>query len=674
MLKYVALLYAFATCSYVQAWSQSCSNIGQTPLSAFPVCGTNAFIQSSVPICAGQNIPSPTCSSTIAYKDKNPYYYKFTCYQAGPLFFEITPNNLGDDYDWVVFDITNQNPTTIYSNASLVISSNWSGESGKTGMSNAGTLQFVCEGLGKPIWSRPSNLVVGHEYLLMISHFTDTQSGYSLSFVGGGPGSAVITDTTPPALQKATPNCDGNSILVKLNKKMLCNSIALNGSDFLINNSSANISSVVGTNCSSGFDTDEIIITLNTTLTAGSYNLKVKNGTDGNTIQDYCSKQIPVGNQQDFLYAPGTPTPLDSIMPMLCAPEEITLVFGGKKIKCNSVAGDASDFSITGTYPISFISATPTSCTNGVTDKIVLKLNQKLQQKGTFTIALKIGSDGNTLLDECDISSLVGSSKGFSIKDTVNADFTTIKLLGCVQDTISVLHPVVNEVNKWQWFVNGTLSAVNSNATQFLFTVFGKKEIKLIVDNGFCTATSTKEVDLDNFIKADFDVFEDNCPNEKVIFSSKAAGINLTYEWNFGDGFFDNKRDTTHIYASSLVDKKYFVTYTVTNSIPCSSSITKPVLIYKQCGEYIPTIFTPNGDGLNDTFGPLYAIKALNLNFKVYNRWGQLIYESKDWKKGWDGKINGKSADAGTYVWMMQYVDRDTKQNKLVKGTVLLAR
>ncbi len=674
MLKYVALLLVFATCSYTQAWSQSCSNIGQNPLSAFPVCGTNAFVQSSVPICAGQNMPSPTCSSTTAYKDKNPYYYKFTCYQAGPLFFEITPNNLSDDYDWVLFDITNQNPVSIYSNAALVISSNWSGESGKTGMSTAGTSQFICEGLGKSTWSKPGDLVVGHEYLLMISHFTDSQSGYSLSFLSGGPGTAVITDTTPPVLQKATPNCDGKSILVKLNKKMLCNSIATNGSDFLLNNSSANISTVAGTNCGTGFDTDEIIITLNTQLTPGAYTLKIKTGSDANTIVDYCGKQIPVGNQQDFSYAPGTPTPLDSIMPLLCAPEEITIVFSGKKIKCNSIAPDASDFSITGSYPVTFTSATATSCTNGVTDKIVLKLNQKLQQKGTFTIALKIGTDGNTLLDECDISSLVGSSKNFSVKDTVNANFTATKLLGCVQDTIVVLHPGANEVNKWQWFVNGVLSPINSNTVPFFFTVFGKKEIKLIADNGFCTATSTQEVDLDNYIKADFDVFEDNCPDEKVVFTSKAEGINLTYEWNFGDGFFDNKRDTSHIYASNLIDKKYFITYTITNNIPCSSSITKPILVYKQCGEYIPTIFTPNGDGLNDTFSPLYAIKALNLNFRVFNRWGQIVFETKDWKKGWDGKIGGKVADAGTYVWTMRYTDRDSKKNKLVKGTVVLAR
>ena len=61
------------------------------------------------------------------------------------------------------------------------------------------------------------NLVEGHEYLLLVSHFSDSQSGYSLSFSGG---TANITDPVLPGLDKARAACDGSKILVKLNKKM----------------------------------------------------------------------------------------------------------------------------------------------------------------------------------------------------------------------------------------------------------------------------------------------------------------------------------------------------------------------------------------------------------------------------------------------------------------------
>ena len=101
----------------------------------------------------------------------------------------------------------------MYTNASLTVSFNWSGEGGETGASPAGTSLFVCDGFGQPLWSSMPNLIQGHEYLLLVSHFTQSQSGYDLSFGGG---TAVITDTTPPALKFADAGCGGNVVRVKL--------------------------------------------------------------------------------------------------------------------------------------------------------------------------------------------------------------------------------------------------------------------------------------------------------------------------------------------------------------------------------------------------------------------------------------------------------------------------
>src|SRR6266513_201248 len=84
--------------------AQTCTNIGQTPESAFPVCGTDAFIQNTVPICGNINVPVP-CNDGAMYQNKNPYWYKFTCYQAGTFGFVITPFDLNDDYDWQLFDV-----------------------------------------------------------------------------------------------------------------------------------------------------------------------------------------------------------------------------------------------------------------------------------------------------------------------------------------------------------------------------------------------------------------------------------------------------------------------------------------------------------------------------------------------------------------------------------------
>ena len=70
-----------------------------------------------------------------------------------------------------------------------------------------------------------------------------------------------------------------------------------------------------------------------------------------------------------------------------------------------------------------------------------------------------------------------------------------------------------------------------------------------------------------------------------------------------------------------------------------------------------PTVFTPNGDGINDILMPVIpGIKKFRC-FKIYNRWGQLIFESRDKSKGWDGTYLGKPQPIETYVWQMEGED-----------------
>ncbi len=147
-----------------------CTAPGQNPSTAFPVCGTSTFIQSSVPICGGRPMPYRGCGANSGLTDINPYWYKFTCFQAGTLGFLITPNTLNEDYDWELYDITGRNPDDVYIDGNLVVSNNWSGETGLTGASSAGTQSFVCGGSGKPLFSKMPPLILQHNYLLLISH------------------------------------------------------------------------------------------------------------------------------------------------------------------------------------------------------------------------------------------------------------------------------------------------------------------------------------------------------------------------------------------------------------------------------------------------------------------------------------------------------------------------
>ena len=646
---------------------QTCTQLGQNPSTAFPVCGTSVFKQNNVPTCGGRNLPSSNCQP---FPDKNPFWYKFTSFQSGTLGFLITPNDLASDYDWQLYDITGKDPNDVYTDGSMVVGSNWSGESGLTGASNAGIQRFVCEGFGKPLFSVMPDLLAGHNYLLLISHFSNTQFGYDLSFKGG---TAMITDPNAPRLVQAEANCGGNMIRVKLSKKIKCNSIAADGSDFFITPSAGSLVNSMGVSCSSRFDTDSIDIKFNHSLPPGNYTLNIRSGTDGNTLLDYCDHPLPTSDIADFTVLPILPTPMDSIAPLACSPNSMKVVFS-EPILCSSIAADGSDFIVTGPTPVR-ISTARGNCSSGLNSsrEIIISLSQPVQKGGNFRLQLQKGSDGNSILNECGKETPAGAVVLFSLQDTVNADFSYNIQFGCVEDIVDFSHPGKNGIIQWKWNLDDNILS-SQQKPQGRYRIFDQKNIELMVSNGFCNDTARQVVLLDNFMKVDFIVVKDNCHSEPVAFKSTSTGKIIQHNWVFGDGFSGSGDSITHIYAPPPKTTNYIVKHTVTDRYGCTQSIEKNITLYVNCKVDVPNVFTPNADMKNDELYPLNAIKAAQLDFKIYSRWGQLLFQTNDWKKGWDGRYNGQIQPSGSYVWVLRYTHRDTKEKVQKKGTSFLLR
>ncbi len=103
-----------------------------------------------------------------------------------------------------------------------------------------------------------------------------------------------------------------------------------------------------------------------------------------------------------------------------------------------------------------------------------------------------------------------------------------------------------------------------------------------------------------------------------------------------------------------------------------SSSLT--VQVVPVCESYFPTAFTPNKDGKNDQFKGLNLGFANEYYFSVYNRWGQKIFETADYTKGWDGTFNGKPQPNDIYIWLCTFKKPGSQLKSNLKGTVLLIR
>ena len=119
-----------------------------------------------------------------------------------------------------------------------------------------------------------------------------------------------------------------------------------------------------------------------------------------------------------------------------------------------------------------------------------------------------------------------------------------------------------------------------------------------------------------------------------------------------------------------IIKKGGFYSVEVTNT--CGTTRDEIFVKEDECEVFFPSAFTPNNDGLNDVFRMLNHYKVTDFHFSVYNRWGQLVYESKDPAKGWTGTVKGKIQATGIYVWQCKFKRKDV--DRYLKGTVTLIK
>jgi gliding motility-associated-like protein len=138
------------------------------------------------------------------------------------------------------------------------------------------------------------------------------------------------------------------------------------------------------------------------------------------------------------------------------------------------------------------------------------------------------------------------------------------------------------------------------------------------------------------------------------------------YEWS-----------SSPVQNTAQATQLYFGYYQVKISDGAGCQITNTVYIEPgPCCDvaFIPNAFTPNGDNLNDQF-VIYTTAGVELQqMEIYDRWGQRVYSTSDWRRGWDGNIDGEPAEAATYFYVYKYKCTRDGENYLKKGDVLLIR
>ncbi|CAN5912356.1 hypothetical protein BH11BAC7_BH11BAC7_14360 [soil metagenome] len=265
-----------------QHFTLLCSSLFLCGFSLFSQNPTNQDCLNAIPIC--QNVYSTTASysgsgsfpneinsgsSCLGSGELNDVWYTFTVQSSGNLNFMITPNNPQDDYDWSVYNLTNNNCSDIFSHPGLEVSCNFSGDPGNTGPNGGSSMS------SQPASGTPFNQVVpviaGQTYVVNVSNFSSSQNGYTINF---GASTANIFDNIPPQMISVlNPGCGGNTLTVTFSENILCNTVQASDFSFTGPGGPYTVTNVSSNGCNQGAQYDNIYtFTISPSITqAGTY-------------------------------------------------------------------------------------------------------------------------------------------------------------------------------------------------------------------------------------------------------------------------------------------------------------------------------------------------------------------------------------------------------------------
>jgi gliding motility-associated-like protein len=241
----------------------------------------------------------------------------------------------------------------------------------------------------------------------------------------------------------------------------------------------------------------------------------------------------------------------------------------------------------------------------------------------------------------------------------------------CVGQRLPLFNQTINtspSVLTYLWeFGNGATSTLQNPV--YSYPVEGYYPIKLTVSNIHCPQTlSVKQIN----ITIDQPLLGIRYPDVEAVMNFpeqlQARQIANTVLWTPSANldFANSYRPSFKGLASQLYQVQ------LKTKTGCVTVDTQFVKIKKKIEIYVPTTFTPDGNGLNDYLYPvLMGFKTLNY-FKVYDRWGKLLFASKTERPGWDGRVKGNIQELQTVVWMIEAVDVDGVTHQKQGTTIIL--
>jgi gliding motility-associated-like protein len=648
-----------------------------------PVTGSGSVTEFQTGTVSNPSInPASGNSGCLLSGELNPTWMVINVAGTGTLEFSFGQDNGMGCFDWIMWPYTANSCTQIISNQLAPIRCNWNGMcEGFTGISTPPPLGGDASNFEPEL-----NVTAGQQYLICLSNYSSQVTSLPLNFFGTA--NVSCTAVQPVTVAGATI-CPGQSTTLTANSPGATTYAWSNGattSTITVSPSVTTTYTVTVTapaaNGATGTGTATATVTVlpatspqcGCTVTAANngpvcegttFNLSASNVNGGTYVWSLAGNQI--GNTQNVT---NVPAPTAGSFPItVTATDNLgNVCTGTTTVVVNPLpvvsAGLDQSTCLGGSVTLSGSGANTYQWTGGIQNGVAFYPNSP----NSFIVT---GTDVNncTNTDEVLVSILYAQMP--SISSSVST--------GCVPTEVTFTNNNSAATNCTWNFGNNQTSTLCFDPTT-VYNQVGCYDITLTqTDLQGCDTTVTfNDVVCIEDVDASFYLSPGTIGpgNSTVSFYNNSSNA-VSYQWYFGDNTNATDFEPIHTYSTNL-QTGYVATLIATSEAGCVDSTSMPISYQELLIYYVPNAFTPDADEHNELFTPVFTsgFSPDNFEMTIFNRWGELVWQSFDHKEGWDGSfgLNGLNAPVGTYIWVISFKPKDNDDKLKITGFVNLLR
>jgi gliding motility-associated-like protein len=294
-----------------------------------------------------------------------------------------------------------------------------------------------------------------------------------------------------------------------------------------------------------------------------------------------------------------------------------------------------------------------------------------VNQPGSYTLTVTDPNNG------CTNTSSVSITQDIAVPTN---NFVADSLYGCGYLPVNFQEISGQAGMNYSWdFGNGNTSTTGSSSYQD-FTQAGCYNISLTVTDP--TNGCSNIVMYPSFVCvipqpiASFSTYPTQLESIDGYLTTTNGSSNATeYQWNFGDGTPGSVAfEPTHDYSDNI--GSYTIQLVASNQGLCFDTAYAVIELIESLILYVPNTFTPDGDSYNEYFKPVFysGFDPYDFTMLIYNRWGEVVWESHNYDVGWNGNFNGNTVSDGVYTWKIEVKTSRNDERKVYVGHVNVLR